>query len=653
MAGAFKRTHADGSASWYVGFKDERGLWRQQKTTARSERDAKKLAHELEAQAERERLKLDKSPGTFRGSFGELCLWAYGVHFSLLRGREHDRVGLQRHGVDSRLGQLAAREVTAVELAQYFSELERHATVRGEPMAATSINRLRARFSVVFNVAREHGLLAFDGDNPALQTRSRAVVRKIRGTLTLAEIPRVLDALEEYWRGVFATCLFAGLRKGEVFALQKRDVDLDQRRLIVQRSHENDLTKGGHADAVPIHEALVPYLEAAFESPGPFLFPDHKGERRSRQHKLPPILRRALINAGLVEGYDHVCRRKLPAPEGAPVRCGHVEHHPDATPRRCPKCQMKLWPVGIPREIRFHDTRHTFATLALESGASLAAVQKILRHKDPRLTTETYGHLATQHLQSEVNRIQFETPGQALVTGGMLDHGPDGGPDGPNEMAEAMVEPSPPTSPAGGSGVDVGRGDSESGRGAVSPKLRGSEKVSGGKVIPMRKADKTGVETAGIEPATYALRKWAVGDPDSARDSQVAVNTDIESGPLSRDSLQNGTLETASVSPKLRAPGTHGYASQDAGDVRAGAYGQAVARSAAPGHERVARPGDPAKAAGLERQLSVAEVAELLSVSREWVRKRIERNELGHVRLGAHTRVPESELKRFLAKGQQ
>jgi len=34
-------------------------------------------------------------------------------------------------------------------------------------------------------------------------------------------------------------------------------------------------------------------------------------------------------------------------------------------------------------------------------------VQRILRHPDPRIITEVYGHLAPEHLRAEVDRLQF------------------------------------------------------------------------------------------------------------------------------------------------------------------------------------------------------------------------------------------------------
>jgi hypothetical protein len=44
------------------------------------------------------------------------------------------------------------------------------------------------------------------------------------------------------------------------------------------------------------------------------------------------------------------------------------------------------------------------------AGANPAAVQRILRHSDPRITTEVYGHLTPGYLKEEVNRLSFDAP---------------------------------------------------------------------------------------------------------------------------------------------------------------------------------------------------------------------------------------------------
>ena len=114
--------------------------------------------------------------------------------------------------------------------------------------------------------------------------------------------------------------------------------------------------------------------------------------------QLELVLRRALHKAGIVQSWIHKCRRQ---------DCGHVETARDGDLRRCPRCRMKLWPSGQVRPIRFHHLRHTTASLLLMRGADVAAVQRILRHTDPRLTTETYGHLVPDYLRAQIDRLFF------------------------------------------------------------------------------------------------------------------------------------------------------------------------------------------------------------------------------------------------------
>ena len=55
--------------------------------------------------------------------------------------------------------------------------------------------------------------------------------------------------------------------------------------------------------------------------------------------------------------------------------------------------------------MRFHDLRHTAATLMLRAGVDAHRVQRILRHASVTTTTGTYGHLALEDLRDAVARI--------------------------------------------------------------------------------------------------------------------------------------------------------------------------------------------------------------------------------------------------------
>ena len=50
--------------------------------------------------------------------------------------------------------------------------------------------------------------------------------------------------------------------------------------------------------------------------------------------------------------------------------------------------------AGLPH-IRFHDLRHTFATLALQNGVDVKTVSSMLGHYSAGFTLDTYAHVTT------------------------------------------------------------------------------------------------------------------------------------------------------------------------------------------------------------------------------------------------------------------
>ena len=50
--------------------------------------------------------------------------------------------------------------------------------------------------------------------------------------------------------------------------------------------------------------------------------------------------------------------------------------------------------AGLPK-VRFHDLRHTFATLALQNGVDVKTVSSMLGHYSAGFTLDTYAHVTT------------------------------------------------------------------------------------------------------------------------------------------------------------------------------------------------------------------------------------------------------------------
>jgi len=75
--------------------------------------------------------------------------------------------------------------------------------------------------------------------------------------------------------------------------------------------------------------------------------------------------------------------------------------------RKYYKCLKK---AGL-RQIRFHDLRHTFASLHLQNGESLAYVRDQLGHSSIKITVDIYGHLEPGSNKSASDRLLELHPG--------------------------------------------------------------------------------------------------------------------------------------------------------------------------------------------------------------------------------------------------
>lgn len=589
MATVYSRTWASGKVRWYTKFKAADGQWKPLLLkTAKTKPQAQKLADELEKNQERAAHGLPAA-SPFVGNFCDLCWWAYKNHFSKQGSAQSDgsrfrtNVGDPEKGTLTTLGALLPRQVTSAKLAQHFTAVQNTTTVRGKPPSAGSINRLRAQFATVFELAKEHGY--WFGENPVHGTKERTVIKAGFDILEPHEVKPTLDACDPYWRGCLAVGILAALRKGELFGLQKRDVDLPRRVLMVKRSHQRQTTKNGTHAAVPIHEALVPYLEEWMATPGPWLFPSHTGGQRSHQVDLPRILQMAMVRAGFIDRWEMKCRRK---------GCGHqhdVPHQPGFTgadwqpaAEDCPDCGFRLWATPRARKIRWHEgTRHTGASHLLMNGASLAAVQKILRHQSPTLTTETYGHLSTGFLKGEVDLLQL--PGF--------------------DVPEAIAPIEPP--PRAVHSASPHRG---------APMVRGAKTAvrarNGKGTIQHQKSPDSswsrGVSNPGPMHCEGKGEPFAVAPPVGTP-SQVLVSVGTDPSKTSTPRHPVTPVRPDRGAPMVRgsAPAHHEPKNANAG-----------------GSGRTAH--DPADL------LTVQQVADRLSVGRTWVRRRLESGELTGIR---------------------
>jgi integrase len=422
VASVFQRS---GSKVWVVKYKDHRGVQVSLATKATSRSEAKLIASDLEKKAERQRLGLEAMPHQRDDrTLAALMKWWLDNHSVKTPSHDRNKASVEKHLL-GREGQYRPAPVASTPL-KTLTTGQLNAWLDGleleEQLAPQTLNHLRMFVHRAWEAAVASDW--WSGLNPAAKAKVRKVPRRLPSFLLPEEAPAFLRATSDQWRPFFATALYTGMRQGELAGLLKREVMIRERLITVGHSYDRDRPKGGDEAPIPIAAALVPYLEEAMgRSKGQHVFTTAKGKAIGRKAKFDARVQSTLRAAGLVSGWVHKCRRR---------GCGYrTEVVADDLERRCPKvgaggkaCGFKLWPVGVPKRLRFHDLRHTTASLLLMSGVPLVVVSRILRHSDPRITDQTYGHLVPGWLQGEVDKLNLSGPRLATPAG------PKSGPDG-------------------------------------------------------------------------------------------------------------------------------------------------------------------------------------------------------------------------------
>jgi integrase len=184
------------------------------------------------------------------------------------------------------------------------------------------------------------------------------------------EANRLLQAARgDRFEGVYTVGLALGLRRGEVLGLTWPDVDLDGANLRVLRSLQRIGGKLQFTETkTPKSRRTVPLPQYAV--------------RALRTHRVKLLqVRLAAGPDRSDDGHDLVFSNRT----GGPIE--------PACLRRA--YQRLLATAGLPA-IRFHDLRHSAASLMLAQGVPLKTIQEILGHSSIAVTAGFYAHLGEQ-----------------------------------------------------------------------------------------------------------------------------------------------------------------------------------------------------------------------------------------------------------------
>jgi len=265
-----------------------------------------------------------------------------------------------------RIGNIKLAKLIAHDLQKLYKELMENGRIdrksgHGNPgLSSTTVRSLHLMLHNAFERAVKERLILRNPTEDCIAPKIQKFEMQI---LQPEHIKDYLDAADK--RGLlpmFYLELVSGLRKGELTALLWSDLDIQNRTISVSKQYVKN-----------------PNGELALTRP--------KTETSVRKVSIPQEAVDLLVA-------EHDKHPDNPYMFPSPIT-GEM-YYPDSIVNLHKKI---LKDAGLPH-IRFHDLRHTFATLALQNGVDVKTVSSMLGHYDAGFTLRTYTH-ATRQKQDE------------------------------------------------------------------------------------------------------------------------------------------------------------------------------------------------------------------------------------------------------------
>lgn len=244
------------------------------------------------------------------------------------------------------LGSRKLDAVTVIDVQDFADDL------RAEGLSPSSVRNLLMPLRVLYRRAVRRGLVAH---NPVAGVELDAVRGRRDRIASPAEAASLLEAVPQSDRAIWATAMYAGLRRGELQALRWGSVNLGFSTVEVRESYDS--------------------------GSGQFVSPKSRaGERRV---PLPAILR-DYIDAHLLA---------LPCPpEPGDLVFSREDGRPfcDSSLR---KRARAAWATEELTPITLHECRHTYASVMIAAGVNAKALCTYMGHANISITFDRYGHL--------------------------------------------------------------------------------------------------------------------------------------------------------------------------------------------------------------------------------------------------------------------
>ena len=252
---------------------------------------------------------------------------------------------------------------------------------QGEKMNLSSMRKILVTFNQVMAYAVRHKMIDSNPVRDAERPR-KSIEDSTGGKITVfnpGQIRALLDATnDQKYKTLFMTAIMTGARQGEVLGLKWSDVDFKKKQIHIRRTFN--------------HQRFFP----------------PKTKESIRAIDCAPSLIQALALWKLASPYNKDEDMVFANEAGEPMNYSNMVQR---------YFQKALRDAKLKR-IRFHDLRHTYASLLLQQGENIKYIQNQLGHSSPTVTLNVYSHLMKSENQEAACRLEstiFEVTGSKMV----------------------------------------------------------------------------------------------------------------------------------------------------------------------------------------------------------------------------------------------